>query len=322
MTANNDNKLSLSPHGERCGLPDSMSILVVDDDPAARRLVIEALREMGLPGLRMLQANTLSMALSRLEREDPDLCVSDFRLSPNDTALDLFRAARARGILAPFIGITGNLLEEDLAETLLTAGFDDVLLKSELGATNLYRVLRNAALRSRSSRRLLEIGTSDDMTGALNRRGFLSRLEIERRRCGDECLVLSLLYLDLDNLKCVNDRYGHRAGDQMIRSMVAELRPLLRRCDAIGRLGGDEFCVVLPGADEAMARRVASRLRQRLSQNPLMFGGRLIEVRASVGVHTVERAQTTTADEMVDRADQAMFRDKQISKARVSGRPC
>ena len=303
------------------GQLDQMCVLIVDDDAIARRLLLESLNDVQQPRIRVLEADSVSVGLERLEQGDPDLCICDFRLSASETALDLFRAARARGSHVPFIGITGNLLEEDLAETLLTAGFDDVVLKRDLEATDLHRLLRHAALRGRSARRLVEISTRDGMTGALNRQGFFDRLETERRRCGGEAQVLSLLYLDLDDLKRINDGYGHRAGDQMIKSMVAELRTLLRERDAIGRLGGDEFCVVLPGADAAMAEQIAARLRHRLCGNPISLGGRMLEVSASIGLHTVSRAADTSVEEMVDRADQAMFRDKQIGKARASRLP-
>jgi diguanylate cyclase (GGDEF)-like protein len=304
--------------GDRSSLPDNLCVLVVDDDPAARRLLIETVGELRQPRMQVVEADSVSGALARIEGHDPDVCICDFRLSAGETALDLFRAARGNGCVAPFIGITANLLEEDLAETLLTAGFDDVVLKRDLGASNLYRLLRNAGLRSQSAKRLLDIGTRDEMTGALNRRGFLGRLETERRRCVDESSALSLLYIDMDNLKCVNDRFGHRAGDQLIKALVTELRPLLRRCDAMGRLGGDEFCVVLPGADDAMARHVAARLRQNLARNPLPFGNGLIEVRASVGIHSMAHVAGITADELVDLADQAMFREKQSRRAGAS----
>lgn len=107
---------------ERSSLPDSLSILVVDDDPGARRLVLETLSEIAQPRLHVREAASVTSALACLKRDPVDLCVCDFRLGAGETALDLFRAARSGGCYAPFIGITGNLLEEDLAETLLSAG--------------------------------------------------------------------------------------------------------------------------------------------------------------------------------------------------------
>ncbi len=294
-----------------------MRILLVDDDPASRRLILEMLSEVRRPRLNLLEADGVAQGLALIETDRPDLCICDFRLSEDETALDLYRAARGRGSPVPFVGVTSNLLEEDLAETLLTAGFEDVVLKRDLDPINLHRVVRNAALRGQSTRKLIEIGTSDEMTGVLNRRGYQVRLETERRRCERSAQAISVLYLDLNRLKVVNDRYGHRAGDQLIKALVANLRPLLRSCDALGRLGGDEFCVALPGADSATAQGVATGLRERLAAAPLQVGGEYVTLSVSVGIHTAQAAQVT-GDELIDRADAAMLLDKQRYRAGVA----
>lgn len=291
-----------------------MRILLVDDDPASRRLILEMLSEVRRPQLSLLEADGLARGLALIESDRPDLCICDFRLSTDETALDLYRTARGRGSQVPFVGVTSNLLEEDLAETLLTAGFEDVVLKRDLDPMNLYRVVRNAALRGQSTRKLIEIGTSDEMTGVLNRRGYQVRLETERRRCERSAEPISVLYLDLNRLKAINDRHGHRAGDQLIKALVANLRPLLRPCDAVGRLGGDEFSVALPGADAATAQGVAIRLRERLAAAPLQVGSESVTVSVSVGIHTAQAGQLT-GDELIDKADAAMLLDKQRYRA-------
>lgn len=287
-----------------------MRILVVDDDRASLRLIVETLSDVHQPKLVLIEASGVTEGLARIDSERPDLCICDFRLSAQETALDLFRAARNRGSTVPFVGMTGNLLEEDLAETLLTVGFEDVVLKRELDQVSLYRIVRNAALRGQSTRRLIEIGTIDEMTGVLNRRACLVRLETERRRCESAGQMISVLYLDLNRLKRVNDRYGHRAGDQMIKTLIALLRPLLRQCDAVGRLGGDEFCVLLPNTDAPLAQTVAERLRERLAAAPILMGSELVSLSVSVGLHAALAAKTTV-DDILDKADAAMFADKQ-----------
>lgn len=291
-----------------------ISILVVDDDSASRRLILETLGEVRRPTLRLSEASSVAQGLARIEAEHPDLCICDFRLSDRETALDLYRAARARGSAVPFVGVTGNLLEEDLAETLLTAGFEDVVLKRELDQVSLHRIVRNAALRGQSTRKLIEIGTVDEMTGVLNRRGYLVRLETERRRCERAKQTISVLYLDLNRLKRVNDQYGHRAGDQMIKTLVANLRPLLRSCDAVGRLGGDEFCVVLPQSCVEVAQNVAQRLRERLAESPIPIGSEMVTLSVSIGIHSAAAADIAS-EELIDKADTAMFVDKQRCRA-------
>lgn len=290
--------------------PSRLSVLVVDADVYARRRLIEHLAEIRRLRIRALEAGSVAKGLLSIEIEQPDLCICDFRLGVHETALDLFRAARGAGFVMPFVGVTAGTLDEDLAETLLAAGFEDVLIKQELDHVLLHRILRNAVLRSQSTRRLMEIGTIDEMTGVLNRRGFEARLEVERRRCARALLPIALLYMDLDNLKRINDCHGHRAGDRIIKTLVEVLQPMLRSCDAVGRLGGDEFCVVLPFVDATQAGLLAARLRERLALAHLDFGTGRVSPGVSIGAYAAPDPDAVSSVELVDEADAAMFVDK------------
>lgn len=301
--------------GGESGLPAEMTVLVVDDDLPSRRLLIEALHDMRRPRIAIIEARSLDQALSALDTGSPDLCITDFRLCSGQTGLDLFLAARARGSLAPFVGITGAFVEDDLAETLLSSGFEDVLLKQHLNEANLYRIIRNAGLRGRNLRKLMAIGTIDELTGVLNRRGYLERLESERLHCERQRQTLSVLYLDLDDMKSINDRWGHRAGDEALRTLVGSVQPLLRKSDLIGRLGGDEFSVALPGTDAQDALAIVRRLRDVLRGRPFVIGEATIEACVSVGVYTVENAGSVTTSDLIERADAAMFKDKSARRA-------
>lgn len=306
------------PDRERTALSDTqigvavadMRILVVDDDRASRRLLVESLFDIGGQRRLIYEAASVAEGLARIEVEDPALCICDFRLGQNETALDLYRLARARGSLAPFVGITASLVEEDLAERLLVEGFEDVVLKRELDTSKLYRIIRNASLRSQNIRRLVEIGSVDDMTGALNRRACLVQLETERRRCANSESDISLLYLDLNKLKRVNDQHGHAAGDRLIKALVRTLRLLLRECDTVGRLGGDEFCVVLPGANGAAAQSVVTRLHEALRASPIEIAGESVTLSVSIGVYSAPASRVVSIESMIDSADTAMMVDK------------
>src|SRR5579859_4303806 len=161
-------------------------------------------------------------------------------------------------------------------------------------------------------------GTTDPMTGLLNRAGYEAamRRELLGLRTGR---LLSLALIDLDDLKWVNDRHGHAAGDAAIRALADSLRTTCRTSDYLARIGGDEFAVILVDADAAAAQRIVGRFLQELwSRNiPLSQDLDPIRVSASVGI-----AQATSADDVhawTERADRWMYQAKGMGKNRVMG---
>jgi diguanylate cyclase (GGDEF)-like protein len=138
----------------------------------------------------------------------------------------------------------------------------------------------------------------DDLTGALRRdRGLADlRREIDRARRADGRLVLA--FVDVDGLKMINDTYGHAAGDQLLRDVVAALRARLRSYDLIVRYGGDEFVCALPGADMRTSQRRFSAVERMLNEK---------DARASVSVGLVELENADTLDDLIGRADAALY---------------
>jgi diguanylate cyclase (GGDEF)-like protein len=156
----------------------------------------------------------------------------------------------------------------------------------------------------------------DEQTGILNRAGILETLERERARACRYGRQLSVMYVDLDGLKHINDTFGHTAGDQLIVALVRAVIGSLRSSDAIGRLGGDEFLVILPEADVDGARAVAERLRSTLANVHVPIGDATLSPVASIGCATLGE---TGVSDLVDTADKRMFEAKrQNSKTRAS----
>lgn len=137
---------------------------------------------------------------------------------------------------------------------------------------------------------------SDPLTGALNRRGFVAKAELEMRRAARHGRPLSIVVLDLDKFKSVNDEAGHAAGDYVLRSLSAQWMSLSRQTDIVGRLGGDEFAMLLPETDEHEARAVMARLRQYAS-HPWSWG--------VAQIHPED-----TLESALNRADRAMYAGK------------
>lgn len=152
----------------------------------------------------------------------------------------------------------------------------------------------------------------DALTGLYNCRWLNEQLEREIWRVRRSGGSLSIVMLDLDDLKRVNDRYGHIAGDAVLRNVADCIRGVLRHADAAARLGGDEFVVVLPDTDAAGAEHVAGRIAAALRRNPTRIDEGTIAMTASLGVATWEPEQTV--QELIDRADRAMYARKRAAR--------
>ncbi|MBW8813564.1 MAG: GGDEF domain-containing protein [Caulobacterales bacterium] len=153
----------------------------------------------------------------------------------------------------------------------------------------------------------------DPLTGLLNRRGFLRELSRVRAFAQRYGTPASLLYVDLDGFKEINDRHGHAAGDAALKAVADRLAAHVRESDLVGRLGGDEFAVVLVQADQATAEGKAAALRQEIEDQPLRFGDWLAPIRLSCGVREITEAESP--DDLLAGADRAMYAAKRLRKS-------
>jgi diguanylate cyclase (GGDEF)-like protein len=157
---------------------------------------------------------------------------------------------------------------------------------------------------------------TDELTGLVNRRRFLAALEAEIVRATRLGGALSVVLADLDDFKRVNDRFGHPAGDVVLLAFAELIRAHVREVDVAGRLGGEEFSILLPETDLLGAAAGAERLRHALAERALQLEGRTLEVTASFGVAQLAPGQS--ADEFLRSADTALYRAKEQGKNRVS----
>lgn len=138
----------------------------------------------------------------------------------------------------------------------------------------------------------------------------LAGKEIDRARRHDK--QISLLLLDADHFKHINDKYGHAAGDAVLKALLERWTNSLRSHDLIGRIGGEEFCILLPEVDIDRAVRTADRLRREISELPFAFDGHLLRVTVSIGVATLVAGDDLPA--LLRRADQALYRAKEAGR--------
>lgn len=160
---------------------------------------------------------------------------------------------------------------------------------------------------------LREIATTDSLTGALTRRGFDREIGREFGRARRLQHTVSLVALDIDNFKSVNDRYGHAAGDAVIQSIVAAIKKELRATDIVARMGGEEFAIALPETDLAGARILAERIRERVAFTEVTTQGNTIGVTASFGIADCD-VTSETWTETFARADAALYRAKRSGR--------
>lgn len=164
----------------------------------------------------------------------------------------------------------------------------------------------------RSQAQLAQLVIQDQLTNVLNARAFSDRLSEELDRNRRYPGPLSLLYMDLDNFKTINDSHGHQTGDAVLRLVADAMRSSVRHSDIVGRLGGDEFGVLMPETDaqlaDAAAKRLVAGLRNVFKGTP--------NVTASIGVVSCTATDAST-DDLLRRADQAMYDAKRLGKDRV-----
>jgi diguanylate cyclase (GGDEF)-like protein len=168
----------------------------------------------------------------------------------------------------------------------------------------------------RAAELLRELADVDELTKLPNRRQFLRSLETEFARVQRYDRPLSVLMIDADDFKLINDRHGHFAGDEVLQALAIRLRGIVRQIDLLGRLGGEEFAVALMDTDMPAALETAERLRREIAAEPFQISAGNIQVTVSVGVAT-RRATDDNAAQLLSLADKAMYLAKTGGRNRV-----
>ena len=259
----------------------------------------EALLGAFADAIEQLVPSSGLVLLERNEAED-ELTPVLMRGTRNDDALRVPLVAHGRVTGALSIHREGDDSEFRDEELEFIARFADAAAL----------VLDNARARAR----LAQLAQTDDLTGALNRRGFFEAAERELARATREDTDTALLVVDVDDLKGVNDRHGHSLGDALLAQVAETLSSRTRRGDIVGRLGGDEFAVVLPGAGRDAAENLAHEL-EHLLRNAVIetLSGRIVAT-ASVGVAATDGRRMGVV-RLLARADVDMYRRKKRRKS-------
>ena len=180
-----------------------------------------------------------------------------------------------------------------------------------------YALAQHLAVRLEQARRKLEhTAVTDELTGLRNRRYIMDQLEKEYQRAVRTGAPLSLILVDIDHFKKVNDTYGHAFGDRVLQAAAQEMEASLRSYDLLGRIGGEEFLIASPGSTLDDAARLAERIRLRIDGRTVTDGQDAVRVTVSAGVTSLGE-QDAKAEMLLARADEAMYLAKQEGRDRV-----
>lgn len=289
-----------------------MRILIADDDPISRRLLESALTKMGHQVVAV--DNGLSAIEGLLAPGAPVLAILDWMM-PGADGLDVCQEVRAKSAQYVYvILLTAKDRHEDML-VALDAGADDFLTKPFDTA--------ELKVRLRSGTRVLELmallehqATHDDLTSLSNRRMILEVLGTELDRASHEARPLAVVVADIDHFKRINDTHGHQTGDVVLQVAAQRIRSVLRSYDSVGRLGGEEFLLVLPGCGGTEAREIAERARQAIADVPIPMAFGDVRTSLSLGLAWTPDGRVA-ASVLIESADEALYQAKAAGRNRV-----
>lgn len=317
-------------------LYDHAPVALWEQDWSAVRAALDALEQAGvrdlgahfqanpdalqrLAGLvRIIDANGAALAQVRANEDDQRRGALGLAQNFDDSALPRFGdallalagGAHLYECESSFVRLDGAARQNELSLLVMPGHADslDFVMVSSLDITE----------RKRMNAELLQLATTDFLTGLPNRRHFMASLENEHARLQRELAsCASVLMLDIDHFKRVNDEYGHAVGDAVLRHLGALMCQALRKVDVPGRVGGEEFAILLPGTDLAAAAVFAERLRRRVAESALTTdGGIVITVTVSIGMAAMAGTDAD-CDAVLARADEALYRAKRGGRNRI-----
>lgn len=294
-----------------------MKILIVDDERLERRLIEKTLTRLGHV---IVTAEGGAEAWEHIQNKHLRFVITDWNMPGVDgiQLIQKIRSSQLSGYIYVILVTSNDRREEVVAG--LYSGADDYLPKpfnpSELEARVAVgeRVLTLEDNLVRAKNQLEKLATVDSLTGLMNRRAIykFTRGELERaRRIADP---ISVIFLDIDKFKNINDTHGHLVGDEALKLTAQVIRQRSRTYDGTGRWAGDEFLIVLPGTCLQDAEKAAQRIIDGISTTPLVLpNDQSINIHASAGVAVLQKMTNspTLLDNLIQAADEALYRAKE-----------
>ena len=342
-----DDRAHLGPLDTKKQTALPLRVLIVEDSEDDALLLLHELRQSGYdPAYKQVEsAEEMEVALGLMSWE---IVIADYFM-PGFNALEALAIVKRHGLDMPFIIVSGAI-GEDTAVAAMKAGAHDYLMKGQLARLGpaIQRELREAEVRSarrqaekalltayeeleakvaertielleanaklvRTNDKLNKISREDALTGLFNRRVILEMANAEWARWLRYRAPYSVMIIDLDDFKAVNDRYGHFIGDEVLKTAALTITRSIRSVDMVGRFGGEEFVVILPETGIRGALASSQNVIQSLRQTPTHHSDILIKVTASIGVASV-KPEDKNVDNLLHRADAALYAAKREGK--------
>jgi diguanylate cyclase (GGDEF)-like protein len=301
-------------------------VLLIDDSPTLRhqlRIALERVPEFD----KFIEASDGLQGFKLLIEHKPQLVVCDLVMPVFDGLKFLaLRATRPEFANIPVIMLTA---ESDLdrkvdvldrgASDYVTKPFNEKELLARIRVHYRVKVLQDE-LRD-ANQRLESLAVTDGLTTLFNRRYFDNLLLNEVRRTLRYKKPVSVMLIDIDHFKHVNDTYGHTMGDEVLRNLSRVIAAGVRATDVVARYGGEEIAIVLPETNLVSAMEVGERLRAQIAKTLHAHGEHSIQKTASLGVVSFDGSEAIGLEELVNRADQALYKAKQSGRNRVVSWP-
>ena len=262
------------------------------------------------------RAEDIDIGFERLAEQSYDLIFVDYAL-PSGTALDFIAGMEEKQLEIPTVVITGKG-DEMIASQVIQRGAYDYLPKSRISKKSLARIIHNTMEKFRmkteikqAMEKMADLSTKDELTDLYNRRYFMEFAEREVAGAERYAQNLSLLMLDLDFFKQINDNHGHPAGDSVLKQTAHLLKKSIRQCDVACRYGGEEFAVIMPNTCLTDARIFCERLRKKIKKATVRYDSKKIRFTVSIGLAQFTPKIDKSIAHLIKRADNGLYAAKQ-----------
>lgn len=289
-----------------------INILLIEDSRGDAVLIKKSL-ELAMPcAIRISSAASLAAALPLLAEQQFEVALLD-RSLPDVDGFSGMHALQSMAPHLPIIFLTAYH-DEHIALEAISQGAQDYLFKDKLDGHAVKRAIQYAMLRKQFEGVLRVQANFDMLTGLANRALFESRLDMALARMRRQGGYVSVLFLDVDRFKPVNDTHGHLAGDKLLKQIGTRIKEALRSYDTAARFGGDEFAILL---DQLATHDQPLRIAQKicgLFDAPFLIAGHSLTMHASIGIACVDASSNVDGMGLMAQADAAMYEAKSVSE--------